>query len=65
MITDKTKLIVLNFPGNPTGVVPSVAELDQIVALAEKHSLWILSDEIIPLFLMIRRMKRSSENIHD
>lgn len=44
--SDKTRLIVLNTPHNPTGKVFSAAELDLIIALAERHDALILSDEV-------------------
>jgi aspartate aminotransferase len=45
-ITPRTKLVLLNSPSNPTGAVYSGAELEAIVAVAVKHNLYILSDEI-------------------
>ena len=45
-ITPKTKLLILNSPSNPTGAVYSRAELEAIVAVALKHNLYILSDEM-------------------
>jgi len=46
-ITDKTKLVILNSPANPTGGVTGKAELEQIVFELKKHpDIWILSDEI-------------------
>ncbi|MEY4939072.1 MAG: hypothetical protein RIQ93_807 [Verrucomicrobiota bacterium] len=45
-ITPKTKLLILNSPSNPTGAVYSRAELEKIVAVALKHNLYILSDEM-------------------
>jgi len=45
-ITPKTKLIILNSPSNPTGAVYTRAELAAIVAVAVKHNLYILSDEM-------------------
>ncbi|MGC4073410.1 MAG: pyridoxal phosphate-dependent aminotransferase [Nibricoccus sp.] len=45
-ITPKTKLVVLNSPSNPTGAVYTRAQLDAIVAVAIKHNLYILSDEM-------------------
>src|SRR5215213_8069054 len=50
-ITPRTKLIILNSPSNPTGVVMSQAEIDAAVELARKHNLLILSDEIYEPFL--------------
>lgn len=45
-ITPKSKLLVLNSPSNPTGAVYTRAELEAIVAVALKHNLYIMSDEI-------------------
>lgn len=45
-ITPKTKLIIVNSPNNPTGVVYSKESFEIVARLAEKHDLWILSDEI-------------------
>ena len=45
-ITPKTKLLILNSPSNPTGAVYSRKELEAIVAVALKHNLYILSDEM-------------------
>ena len=45
-ITPRTKLLILNSPNNPTGAVMSREEIDAAIALAIKHDLIILSDEI-------------------
>ena len=45
-ITPKTKLLILNSPSNPTGAVYTRAELEAIVAVALKHNLYLMSDEI-------------------
>ncbi len=45
-ITPKTKLLILNSPSNPTGAVYTRAELEALVAVALRHNLFILSDEI-------------------
>jgi len=45
-ITPKTKLLVLNSPSNPSGAVYTRAQLEAIVAVAVKHNLYILSDEM-------------------
>ena len=44
-ITDRTAVIFLNSPHNPTGAVLSEPTLRRIAALAEAHDLWIVSDE--------------------
>src|SRR3954468_5122669 len=50
-ITPRTKLLILNSPSNPTGVVMSEAEVTAAVEVARKHNLLILSDEIYEPFL--------------
>jgi aspartate aminotransferase/aminotransferase len=50
-ITPKTKVLILNSPSNPTGIVMTQAEVDAAVALANKHNLLIISDEIYEPFL--------------
>jgi aspartate/methionine/tyrosine aminotransferase len=49
-ITERTKLIVLNSPGNPTGAVYSEDEVAAIAELARQHDLILLSDEIYEVF---------------
>ena len=46
LITPKTKMIILNSPGNPTGGVISASDLEKIAALTIKHDLWVMADEI-------------------
>ncbi len=45
-ITSKTKAIILNSPGNPTGAVLPRETLKQIAALAIRHGFWVIADEI-------------------
>jgi aspartate aminotransferase len=44
-ITSRTRAIYVNSPGNPTGGVFTRADLEGIARLAERHNLWIVSDE--------------------
>lgn len=46
LITPKTKMMVINSPGNPTGVVQSQETLEKLAEIAKKHDLIIISDEI-------------------
>ncbi len=46
LVSDKTKLLIINSPQNPTGGVLSASDLDAIAKLANKHDFWVLSDEI-------------------
>ena len=45
LITPRTRAIVVNSPHNPTGMVMTRAEIEGIVRLAERHGIWVLSDE--------------------
>lgn len=46
LITNKTKAILVNTPSNPTGAVFNEKTVKMIMALAEKHDLYVISDEI-------------------
>src|SRR5687768_6433259 len=50
-VTPKTKLLILNSPSNPTGVVMTADEVRAAVELAKRHDLLIISDEIYEPFL--------------
>ncbi len=45
-VTPKSKLLILNSPNNPTGVVYTQKNLEDIAALAEKYDLFVLSDDV-------------------
>jgi len=45
-ITPRTKAILIGYPANPTGAVMDRATLEAIAAIAEKHNLFVISDEI-------------------
>lgn len=49
LITQRTKVLVINFPHNPTGYLPSRATLDAIIAIARRHRLYLFSDEMYRL----------------
>ncbi|EJZ22421.1 pyridoxal phosphate-dependent aminotransferase [Rhizobium sp. Pop5] len=49
-ITPKTKGIFINTPSNPTGWTATRQDLEAILALARKHDLWIMADEIYALY---------------
>jgi aspartate aminotransferase/aminotransferase len=50
-ITPRSKLLILNSPSNPTGVVMSPAEVRDAVDIARRHDLLLISDEIYEPFL--------------
>jgi len=45
-VSDRTRLIILNSPGNPTGGVLPREVLEHIAEAARRHDAWVLSDEI-------------------
>lgn len=45
-ITEKTKLLILPFPNNPTGGIMEERDLEAIVPIILKHNLYVLTDEI-------------------
>ena len=45
-ITERTKMVVLPFPNNPTGAVMTKHELQVIADIVKRHDLFVLSDEI-------------------
>lgn len=46
LITPRTKAILICNPGNPTGILYSQAELDKLKAIALKHDLFLIADEV-------------------
>ena len=45
-VTPKTKAVIINSPGNPTGMIYSKEELQQIADVCQDKDIWIISDEI-------------------
>ncbi|MCP4425868.1 MAG: pyridoxal phosphate-dependent aminotransferase [Chloroflexi bacterium] len=46
LINERTKLIIINSPSNPTGGVMPQADLKHIAAAAQRYDAWVISDEI-------------------
>ena len=46
LVNKRTRLVILNSPGNPTGGVMPMADLEVIAAAARKFDFWVMSDEI-------------------
>ncbi len=46
MVTSQTKLIIVNFPHNPTGFLPALAEFDKILDIAAENGSWLFCDEM-------------------
>ena len=45
-ITPKTKVLIMNSTGNPTGAITPLPRLREILELAHRHNLWVISDEV-------------------
>jgi aspartate/methionine/tyrosine aminotransferase len=46
VISPRTKVIIINSPGNPSGAIIGAEALAQIIAVARQHDLWVISDEV-------------------
>jgi aspartate/methionine/tyrosine aminotransferase len=46
LISDRTRLIVINSPSNPTGGIMPIKTLEHIARVARERDIWVLSDEI-------------------
>ncbi len=46
LLSAKTKLVVVNFPHNPTGYLPSLTQMEEIAEIVEAHGLWLFYDEM-------------------
>ena len=45
-ITPKTKILIMNFPNNPTGAIMEKKDLEEIAKVAIEHDIFVISDEI-------------------
>ena len=45
-ITEKTKVLLLSFPSNPTGAIMEKADLEAVAEVVKKHDIFVISDEI-------------------
>ncbi len=48
-IQPNTRLLVINFPQNPTGALPTRADYERLLDIARRHGLYVLSDEMYRL----------------
>jgi len=49
-ITPKTKILIINSPANPTGVIPKISDLKDIAEICNKHGIIVICDEIYSNF---------------
>ena len=46
LVDERTRAILYNFPGNPTGATITGEQRDALLAFARRHDLWIVTDEV-------------------
>lgn len=64
-ITPKTKMVIVNSPSNPTGGVVDGDEFERILAVCQKHNLWLMSDECYSHFVYEPRKPFSIASVKD
>ena len=64
-VSERTKLIMICSPSNPTGRVLTQEELDDIAAVVQRHNLYVLSDEIYEHILYDGARHRSIASMPD
>jgi aspartate/methionine/tyrosine aminotransferase len=52
LITPRTKLLLINSPNNPTGAVYGVKTVERLLEIAQRHNLWLVSDECYDQILL-------------
>lgn len=62
-VTPRTKAIIVNSPGNPSGKVFSRDELEVVAGIARNHDLFVLTDEIYEYFLYDGRRHMSMASL--
>jgi len=50
LVTDRTRVIVINSPSNPLGTIFPRELLRELLAFARRHDLWVISDEVYEAF---------------
>lgn len=50
LVTDRTRVLILNSPSNPLGTIFPEALLRELLAFARRHDLWVISDEVYEAF---------------
>ncbi|TBN56979.1 aminotransferase class I/II-fold pyridoxal phosphate-dependent enzyme [Glaciihabitans arcticus] len=50
LITERTRVLIVNSPSNPLGVIFDAEMLQRLLDFAKKHDLWVISDEVYEYF---------------
>jgi aspartate/methionine/tyrosine aminotransferase len=64
-ITEKTRLIIINSPQNPTGSVMTRKELDEVYDIAEEFDIYLLCDEVYARMIYDETQRYYSPSIRD
>lgn len=64
-VTPRTRLIIMNSPHNPTGAVMTAKEIDGMFDVAERHDVYLLSDEIYARMVYEQRVRFHSPSGRD
>lgn len=51
LVNDKTKLVIINSPSNPTGAVLTKEQIKELVDFTHENNIWLLSDEVYESFV--------------
>lgn len=46
LMTASTRLVIVNFPHNPTGFLPNAADFERLIGIVQRHGVWLLCDEM-------------------
>lgn len=65
LVTDRTKLLFINTPANPTGAVYPASLMRDLVEFADRHDLWILCDEVYDELLLTDEVVHTSAGLFD
>ena len=63
LITEKTKLMVITSPNNPTGVVLNKKSLDVIKAVALEHRIFVISDDVYHQLVYAEQFDKLSDDL--
>ena len=64
-ITDKTKAILICNPGNPTGALYSLSELNELAKIVKKYNLFLIADEVYREFIYDKCVHHSVLTLDD
>ncbi len=63
--TNKTKMLILNSPSNPSGAIVDKSEIEKIARLAVEHNFYVVSDEVYEYFVYGNRERASIASLNN